>query len=57
MNELGVSDAICSSILCLITVVGIAYNIVYAKLLIAAIWYNDVLEERAVYFPNNNVRP
>ncbi|EFX87645.1 hypothetical protein DAPPUDRAFT_312184 [Daphnia pulex] len=42
-----VSDAICSAILCLITVIGIAYNIVHAKLLIGAIWSNEVLEERA----------
>ena len=44
----GVSDAICSAVLCLVSVVGIVYNIVHAKVLIGAIWYNEVLEERAV---------
>jgi hypothetical protein len=51
MNVPGVSDAICSAVLCLITVIGIAYNIVHAKLLIGAIWSNEVLEERAVRSP------
>ncbi|KZS13959.1 Uncharacterized protein APZ42_020582 [Daphnia magna] len=42
-----VSDAICSAVLCLITIIGVVYNIIHAKLLIAAIWYNEALEERA----------
>jgi hypothetical protein len=51
MNVLGVSDAICSAILCLVTIIGIVYNIIHAKLLISAIWSNEVLEERAVRSP------
>ncbi|KAI9560346.1 hypothetical protein GHT06_014363 [Daphnia sinensis] len=42
-----VSDAICSAVLCLITIIGVVYNIIHAKLLIAAIWHNEALEERA----------
>lgn len=45
---LGVSDSICSGILCLISVIGIAYNVSHSKILVTVIWYNEALEERTV---------
>lgn len=51
-----VSDAICSAVLCLITIIGVVYNIIHAKLLIAAIWYNEALEERAVRSPKISIQ-
>ena len=47
------SDAICSSLLCLITVIGIVYNIIHARVLFKCICRNSVLQERTVIYSFN----